>query len=146
MHWKIITVGKPALPWVRVALDDYLRRLKRSIRVEHVIVKEGPLEQVESLLLQASMDSLRIVLDERGKARRSTELARWIQEHDLCGTKRASLIIGGANGHSAAFRNAANECWTLSSFTLQHEIALVVLVEQLYRAYSIVRGEPYHRE
>jgi 23S rRNA (pseudouridine1915-N3)-methyltransferase len=146
MHWKIITVGKPALPWARVALEDYLRRLKRSVRVEHIVVKEGHREQVENLLLNASEDSLRIVLDERGKSRRSTELARWIQDHDLRGTKRVSLIIGGAEGHSAAFRDAANECWTLSSFTLQHEIALVVLAEQLYRAYSIIRGEPYHRE
>lgn len=146
MHWKIITVGKPALPWARTALEDYLRRLKRSVRVEHVIVKEGQREQVENQLLQASTNSLRIVLDERGKALRSVELARWIQDHDLSGTKRVSLIIGGADGHSGAFRAAANECWTLSSFTLQHEIALVVLVEQLYRAYSIVRGDPYHRE
>jgi 23S rRNA (pseudouridine1915-N3)-methyltransferase len=146
MHWKIITVGKPALPWARAALDEYLRRLKRAVRVEHVIVKEGPREQVENQLLRASMNSLRIVLDERGRARRSTELARWIQDHELCGTKQASLIIGGADGHSAAFRELANECWTLSSFTLQHEIALVVLVEQLYRAYSIIKGEPYHRE
>lgn len=146
MHWKIITVGKPALPWTRAALDDYLRRLKRAVRVEHVIVKEGPRDQVESHLLQASADSLRIVLDERGKAYRSIELAQWIQDHDLRGTKRASLIIGGAEGHSQAFRKTADECWTLSSLTLQHEIALVVLVEQLYRAYSILRKEPYHRE
>lgn len=146
MHWKIITVGKPALPWARTALEDYMRRLKRSVRVEHVIVKEGPREQVETQLLQASTNSLRVVLDERGKALRSVELARWIENHDLSGTKRVSLIIGGANGHSGAFRESANECWNLSSFTLQHEIALVVLVEQLYRAYSIVRGDPYHRE
>ncbi len=146
MHWKIITVGKPALPWARVAMEDYLKRLKRVVRVEHIIVKDGPRDQVENLLLNASADSLRIVLDERGKCRRSKELARWIQDHELHGTKRVSLIIGGADGHSAAFRDAANECWTLSSFTLQHEIALVVLAEQLYRAYSIIRGEPYHRE
>jgi len=146
MHWRIITVGKPALPWARAGLEDYLGRLRRVARVEHVVVKEGPRDQVEAQLLQASADSLRIVLDERGKARRSLELARWIEQHDLHGTKRASLIIGGADGHSPALRERADDCWTLSSFTLQHEIALVILAEQLYRAYSILRGDPYHRE
>lgn len=146
MQWRIITVGKPALPWARAGLEDYLGRLKRAARVEHMVIKEGPRDQVESQLLQASEDSLRIVLDERGKARRSLELAGWIQEHDVRGTKRASLIIGGADGHSERLRKAADECWTLSSLTLQHEIALVVLMEQIYRAYSILRKEPYHRE
>lgn len=146
MHWRIITVGKPALPWAKSGLEDYLGRLKRAARVEHIVIKEGPRESVENQLLAASENSLRIVLDERGKARRSLELARWIQEHDLRGTKRVSLIIGGADGHSEKLRKAADECWTLSTFTLQHEIALVVLAEQIYRAYSILRGEPYHRE
>ncbi|SKA80321.1 23S rRNA (pseudouridine1915-N3)-methyltransferase [Prosthecobacter debontii] len=146
MHWRIVTVGKPALSWARQGLDDYLHRLRRVAKVEHVVIKEGPRDHVETQLLQASADSFRIVLDERGKAYRSLDLARWIEQKDLHGTKRASLIIGGADGHSAAFRAQADECWTLSSFTLQHEIALVVLAEQLYRAYSILRNEPYHRE
>jgi 23S rRNA (pseudouridine1915-N3)-methyltransferase len=146
MHWKIITVGKPSLPWARTAIEDYLGRLKRSTKIEHVVVKEGPRDQVETQLLHASENSLRIILDERGKAHRSLELARWIEDHDIRGTKRASLIIGGADGHTERLRQSANECWTLSSFTLQHEIALVVLVEQIYRAYTILRKEPYHRE
>jgi len=146
MHWRIVTVGKPALSWARSGMEDYLHRLRRVAKVEHVVIKEGPRDQVESQLLQASADSLRIVLDERGKAYRSLDLARWIEQKNLQGTKRACLIIGGADGHSESFRKQADECWTLSSFTLQHEIALVVLAEQLYRAYSILRNEPYHRE
>ncbi|MCW0217091.1 MAG: 23S rRNA (pseudouridine(1915)-N(3))-methyltransferase RlmH [Prosthecobacter sp.] len=146
MHWRIITVGKPALSWARLGMEDYLLRLRRVAKVEHIVIKEGPRDHVESQLLQASTGGLRLVLDERGKAYRSLELARWIEQKDLQGTKRASLIIGGADGHSETFRKQADECWTLSSFTLQHEIALVVLAEQLYRAYSILRNEPYHRE
>ena len=146
MHWRIITVGKPALPWARLGLEDYLHRLRRVAKVEHLAIKEGPREQVETQLLQASSEGIRVVLDERGKAWRSLELARWIEQKEVHGTKRASLIIGGAEGHSESFRQKADECWTLSTFTLQHEIALVVLAEQLYRAYSILRNEPYHRE
>lgn len=146
MHWRIITVGKPALPWARAGFEDYLTRLQRVARVEHVVIKEGPQEQVETRLLEASEGGLRIVLDERGRALRSLSLAEWIENHDVRGTRRASLLIGGANGHSSALRGKADECWTLSTFTLQHEVALVVLAEQLYRAYTILRREPYHRE
>ncbi len=146
MHWRIITVGKPALTWAKAGFEDYMHRLRRAAKVEHVVVKEGPRDQVESQLLQASADSLRVILDERGKALRSLELARWIEQKDLHGTKRASLIIGDADGHSESLRKEADECWTLSAFTLQHEIALVVVAEQLYRAYAILRNEPYHRE
>lgn len=146
MHWRVITVGKPALPWARAGLEDYLHRLRRVAKVEHLVIKEGPRDQVEAQLAQASENSLRLILDERGKSLRSLELARWIEQKDLHGTKRACLIIGGADGHSESFRKLADECWSLSAFTLQHEIALVVLAEQLYRAYSILRNEPYHRE
>lgn len=146
MQWRIITVGKPALPWARAGFEDYLGRLQRMIRVEHVVVREGPRAQVEERLLEASAGSTRILLDERGRALRSVALAEWIGGQDLHGAKRASLIIGGADGHSEAMRGKADECWTLSAFTLQHEVALVVLAEQIYRAYTILRREPYHRE
>jgi 23S rRNA (pseudouridine1915-N3)-methyltransferase len=59
--------------------------------------------------------------------------------------KEVSFLIGGADGHDPAVRHAADLVWALSPLTLQHELALVVLLEQLYRAYSIKRGEPYHR-
>jgi 23S rRNA (pseudouridine1915-N3)-methyltransferase len=146
MLWRIITVGKPSLSWAREGFADYLGRLQRMTKVEHVVVKEGPRAQVEQRLLLHSEKSLRILLDERGQALRSLALAGWVQQQELHGVKQVSLIIGGADGHSPAFRAQAQALWTLSSFTLQHEVALVVLAEQLYRAYSILRGEPYHRE
>jgi 23S rRNA (pseudouridine1915-N3)-methyltransferase len=146
MQWKIITVGKPVFPWARAALEEYLGRLQRVAKVEHFVIKDGPLAQVETQIQAASEDSARIVLDERGRQLRSTEFASWIQHQDNQARKRATLIIGGASGHSAALRKSADEVWSLSSFTLQHEIALIVVAEQLYRAYSILKNEPYHRE
>ena len=146
MQWKIITVGKPAFVWARDAAQEYLNRLQRVTRVEHVIVKEGHRDQVEIQVLNASADSLRIILDERGKPLRSVELAHWIRDQELSSRKRVSLIIGGADGHSQSLRKSADECWTLSAFTFQHEIALIVMAEQLYRAYTILKNEPYHRE
>ena len=59
--------------------------------------------------------------------------------------KNVSFLIGGSDGHSSELRNCCDEIWSLSAMTMQHELALVVLLEQLYRAYTIKRGEPYHR-
>ena len=146
MNWKIITVGKPGFVWSRQAVDEYLRRISRYTKVEHVIIREGAQDQVEAAFDQASPSGIKIVLDERGRALRSTELARWIEARQLSGSKSANLFIGGAAGHSAPFRERADECWSLSALTLQHDIALIVLVEQIYRAYTILKKEPYHRE
>lgn len=146
MQWRIITVGRPGHPWVKDALGMYWKRLQHYSRFEHVVIKEGPQPQVESQILTACDGDLCILLDERGKQMRSAELAKWIQHEEISGRKRICIVIGGADGHSAYFRANAKHCWSLSTMTMQHDIALVVLVEQLYRAHTIMRGEPYHRE
>jgi 23S rRNA (pseudouridine1915-N3)-methyltransferase len=146
MTWRIITVGKPVFSGAKEAVETYRTRLQNYTKVESVIIKDGPRKQVEEQLLAASEKSLRIILDERGKALRSVELARWVEERQMRGVKVVSLLIGGADGHSEALRQAADMVWTLSPMTLQHEVALVVLFEQLYRAHTILKGEPYHRE
>jgi 23S rRNA (pseudouridine1915-N3)-methyltransferase len=146
MNWKIVTVGKPALPWARDAVADYVHRINRSGHLEMVSLREESGERTDKAMLAAGAKSLCIALDERGKQMRSTELAQWIKARELAGNKRVCIFVGGANGHSEKVRASAQECWSLSSFTLQHELALVVVLEQIYRAYSILRGEPYHRE
>lgn len=146
MKWSIIAIGKPALAWAKEGVTDYLGRLQRTQRVECIYLREGSEDQVARRVLDASEGSLRVLLDERGKLQRSKELAAWISKKELGGCKHVSILIGGANGHAPAVRSAAQESWSLSPFTLQHELALVVLLEQLYRAGSIMRGEPYHRE
>lgn len=124
----------------------YWQRLQRYTRLEHVIIKEASQDRMDQQIEDASTDSLRVFLDERGKQLRSVEMAGWIKQAEIASRKRVSLLIGGADGHSPSLRAKADECWSLSKLTLQHDIALVVLVEQIYRAYSILRGEPYHRE
>jgi 23S rRNA (pseudouridine1915-N3)-methyltransferase len=146
MNWRIITVGKPVFPWAKAAVETYLKRLQHYTKVEHVIIKDGPRTVTEPQLLTSSENSLRVVLDERGEAHRSLDLARWIGQKHLDGTKRVSLLIGGSDGHSAELRTKADAVWKLSELTLQHDVALVVLLEQLYRCHTILKGEPYHRE
>ena len=146
MRWRLVFVGEPSLSWAKAGIQDYSKRLQRVARVELVPVKDGQASVVEERLLAASEGSLRVLMDERGKSLRSVDLAKWIQQKELDGTKKVSLIIGGADGHSDRMRSLADAVWSLSAMTLQHELALVVVLEQIYRAYSINRGDPYHRE
>jgi 23S rRNA (pseudouridine1915-N3)-methyltransferase len=146
MQWRIITVGKPGHLWVKEALELYWKRLQHYGRFEHVVIKEAALERVEQQIESACAGDLCVLLDERGRQLRSLELAKWIENEEISGRKRVCIVIGGADGHSQRFRSKASVCWSLSTLTMQHDIALVVLMEQIYRAYSIMRGEPYHRE
>lgn len=145
MKWTILSVGKPALPWAREASADYLKRLSRWANVECKVIRDGDPASVTQRMLEASEGTWRVLLDERGKTQTSAVLAKWIETQDLSGRKRVSVLIGGANGHEPALREAADEVWCLSALTLQHEFALVLFTEQLYRCYSILRGSPYHR-
>ena len=145
MRWQIISVGKPSLPWAKMAVEDYSGRIKRVAQIDMVVLKQAAPAQVAAKTLESSQGSWRVLLDERGRQMGSVELAKWIDKQQMQGRKAVSLIIGGADGHSDELRCAADETWSLSMMTLQHELALVVLMEQLYRAFSIQRGEPYHR-
>ncbi|MBL9116509.1 MAG: 23S rRNA (pseudouridine(1915)-N(3))-methyltransferase RlmH [Verrucomicrobiaceae bacterium] len=145
MQWRIIAVGKPALPWAKQGIEDYQRRLGRVASVDTIYVKDGTPDQVAERMWSASSGH-KVLLDEHGKSFRSLELASWVEKRQLEGCKCVSLLIGGADGHGNAIRAAVKESWSLSSFTLQHELAALVLMEQIYRAHTILRKEPYHRE
>lgn len=145
MNWKILAVGKPALPWARDGIEDYFARFTRYARVEVEYFKDAPRPVLEERFLKASEGSRRIVLDERGQRLSTTGWRFAIDQWELAGTKRISILIGGADGHSPELRAQADDVWSLSALTFQHELALVVLLEQLYRVYTIKRGEPYHR-
>ena len=146
MDLKLIAVGKPSLEWARGGIADYLKRLTRYTKASLEYVREGTAAQNSERLLKVSEGCRRIVMDERGSllttdaARQA--LDRW--ERDP-GTKHVAFLIGGADGHTDALRSKADGMWALSPLTLQHEMALVVLLEQLYRVHTIKRGEPYHR-
>jgi 23S rRNA (pseudouridine1915-N3)-methyltransferase len=145
MKWLIISVGKPALPWARSAVADYTARVQRIAQVEMIALKQTSPAQLVAKAMEVSQGTWRVLLDERGGQFGSVDFARWIDKQEMQGRKAVSLFIGGADGHPDELRRAADETWSLSAMTLQHELALVVLLEQLYRAFSIQRGDPYHR-
>ena len=145
MKHTILAAGKPSLAYAKTGVAEYLKRLTRYGSYELKHIKDGSSEDVSTRLHDASTDSLRIVLDERGESLSTNELSKRIQEWEMRGIKRASYLIGASDGHTQALRDEADMVWALSPLTLQHELALVVLLEQLYRIATIHRGEPYHR-
>lgn len=146
MTWKILAAGKPALAYAKSGIAEYLKRLSRGPTVELLQVKDGDSATVSADLLARSQNTFRIALDERGSAWTTTQLVQMINQWEMDPTlKTISLLIGASDGHTEELRDRCDAIWALSPLTLQHELALVVLLEQLYRAYSIKRGSPYHR-
>ena len=145
MKHQILVAGKPALAYAKTGTAEYLKRLQRYGSYELKHTKDGSSEDVSHRLREASKGTLRIVMDERGESLTTSQLTKRIQDWEMRGVKRASYLIGASDGHTQTLRDEADMVWALSPLTLQHELALVVLLEQIYRVATIQRGEPYHR-
>jgi 23S rRNA (pseudouridine1915-N3)-methyltransferase len=156
MQIDLIAVGKRMPTWIETAAKEYTKRLPKNIQFKLVEItpairsknnkadnyKQKEQEKIETAL---SPDSIIIALDERGKSINSQQLAdqlqTWIDEN-----QHISLIIGGADGLSDSLKKKANQTWSLSAMTLPHGLVRVMVVEQLYRAWTITQNHPYHRE
>ncbi len=140
MRYTILAFGKPSLPYVQTGIDEYRTRLKRFAKIEEVFLKEGknPLDNPHA--------HYRIALDERGSALTTQQWAAHIKELEIRSTSHICFIIGAADGHSDALRKSVNKVWQLAPMTLNHELALLVLWEQIYRVHTLLAGHPYHRE
>jgi len=146
MKILLLTVGKPRLAYARAGVAEYLARLRRGPEAEWKQIKEGSRGVESTRLWEASEGSFRILLDERGQLCGTRDLQlRW-QKWEQSAVRQVAFLIGGADGHEESLRQKADWIWSLSPLTLQHELALVVLLEQLYRVQSLQRGEPYHRD
>jgi 23S rRNA (pseudouridine1915-N3)-methyltransferase len=146
MRIQIIVAGKPALAYSKTAIDEYLKRLSRHGSYDLVIIKAGDSESVSKRLLSSSENCYRIALDERGQRLTTRELTQTFTSLEMKGTSKTTFLIGAADGHTPELRNASDMILSLSSLTMQHELALVVLLEQLYRIATIKSGSPYHRD
>ncbi len=139
MKVEVFTIGKPRLRFVREGVDEYTKRLRRYAKISLVAVGD------ESAMLRQSQGAFRIVLDERGDLPTTEAFAQRYRSWMNDGKKRVAFLIGGAEGHSDAIFSRADWVLALSRFTLQHELALLVLFEQLYRVQTLLAGHPYHR-
>lgn len=146
MKWRIFVIGKPRLAYAKAGVEEYLRRFPRVEPVEIAFLKAATPEEESATLLEKSRGTWRIALDETGRSFSTKECAVEVGKLESRGTSTVSLLIGGAEGHSQKLLDEADAVWSLSKMTLQHELALVVLLEQLYRVYSVRARLPYHRE
>ncbi|MGB8930588.1 MAG: 23S rRNA (pseudouridine(1915)-N(3))-methyltransferase RlmH [Anaeromyxobacteraceae bacterium] len=153
MKLRVVAVGRDRSGLFAPAVEEYAKRLSRYAKFELVEVSEAKRhagtprakeEEGESLLARIGPSERVVLLDERGAEPTSLELAsrlaKWLQQG-----QDVVLVIGGSDGHADAIRARAQETLSLSRMTLAHRLARVVLVEQLYRAFTILKGEPYHK-
>ena len=155
MKLVIVAVGQRVPDWAQTAWDDYAKRFPRELQVELKAVKTEPrgsktletLDAAERVRIDGAIPKgARIVaLDERGTALTTVALAEKLKGWQLGGDD-VVLVIGGPDGIDPTFRQAAHERIRLSDLTLPHAFARVLLVEQLYRAWSVNANHPYHRE
>ena len=156
MRLLIVAVGQRLPDWAQAAWDDYAKRFPPELRVELKAIKTEPRAGGKTAVQCMAAERVRIeaalpkhahtvVLDERGAALTTRALAARLRDWQRSGDDTV-LLIGGPDGLDAALRSAAHERIRLSDLTLPHALARVLLIEQLYRAWSINAGHPYHRE
>jgi 23S rRNA (pseudouridine1915-N3)-methyltransferase len=150
---RVVAVGKDRSGLYAPAVAEYAQRLGRYTRFEVVEVPEARRhagtprareEEGESLLARLDPREHVVALDERGKEHASVDFARRLEAW-LAAAKDVAFVVGGSDGLSEAVLARAQERLALSRMTLAHRLARLVLVEQLYRAFTIVRGEKYHK-
>jgi len=152
----VISVGSPKMKGLAAAIADYEARIARYFKFEALEVRqqrippaadEKAIADVECQALLGTVPSgiQTVALDQRGVSWSSKELAEHLNQLALHGRPGVAFLVGGPLGLNDDFRNSVNKVLSLSSLTLPHELARLVLVEQIYRAGTILRGEPYHK-
>jgi 23S rRNA (pseudouridine1915-N3)-methyltransferase len=155
MQIKILWVGKTKNPSIKSLTLDYLDRVrhlvpceiieardmsKKSASVAEALAREG-----DELARHVSGSGRLIALDEKGKEFTSQEFARWLESEQNSGSRSISFVIGGPDGLSSVISSRANLILSLGKMTWTHEMCRVLLLEQIYRAFCIMRRIPYHR-
>lgn len=144
MKLKVAWIGKTKESAIQMLTDEYLKRISRYADVEGVSLRD------EAALLKLTERSGNrpahklVLLDARGKQLSSEELARFLQEYQGANSQPLLFGVGPADGFSDRARHAAFLSLSLSKMTLPHELARILLLEQLYRAFTILKGHPYH--
>lgn len=157
MRIKILAIGKTDQAELQALIDIYLNRLKHYVRLELVVINDiknsknlSPSDQMikEAELLSKHLQNTDTVfiLDEKGKDYNSKGFAQKLQKLMNVGTKQLVLIIGGPYGFSQEFKQKANGSLSLSNMTFSHQMVRLFLVEQIYRAFTILNNQPYHHE
>ncbi len=155
MKVRVLAIGTDKSGLFEPAIAEYARRIARYAQLETVELppsKKGGSdalrareEEGQALLARLKGNELVIVLDERGEEMGSEAFSRSVVQEAMNRGRDLAFLIGGAEGHSDTVRKRADRVLALSRLTLAHRLARLVLVEQIYRAFAIARGEPYHK-
>lgn len=155
MKLEIMGVGKLRDKHYKALMDDYMKRLGRYLPSAETCLRESKLtardrpaglaEEAEAFRKKCGPNTIKVIMDERGKTWTSVEMARQIEGWMTRGERHVAFFIGSATGLDASLRDEADVTLALSTMTLPHEMARVFLAEQLYRSMTIIRGEPYHK-
>jgi 23S rRNA (pseudouridine1915-N3)-methyltransferase len=154
MRIRILWQGKTKDSHMRAIQEDLAARIEHFIplSLEELPVLRGAsqsrksaLTSAERLLLEKLRSATKVLMDERGRERTSQEFSDWLGKEALRGCKEMVFLIGGPDGFSAAFRDEADVLLALSRMTLTRDWARTLLIEQIYRGFTILRGYPYPR-
>ena len=140
MRIRLLMLGKTRRPELRAILDDYTKRISRSVAIEINEIRDA---DAALKRLDADRAATAILLDAGGKARDSETLAKWLAEQRDRGTREIIFICGDADGFPESLRERVPQKLSLSPMTYSHELARVMLAEQLYRAFATLSGSPY---
>ncbi len=152
MKIRIIWVGKTRQDWVRRGVEEYADRVKRYAPIEFAEAREekgaeaeaGRLRECERLKKLLPKQGKVVLLDEKGSALTSPDFASLIAANRDSGVSELAFVVGGAYGFSESFRREADRIISLSRMTFTHQMVRLFLLEQIYRGFTIINGEPYH--
>lgn len=158
MQMRILAVGRIKEPYLRDGIDEYLKRLRKYARAEVIPVREeayrnhfSPAQKMQVMereadsLLKARSPGYTIALDGQGQMLSSEDLAQLLAKLQVEGRHAVQFLVGGSLGLSPRVREAADRVWSLGALTFPHPLVRLILLEQVYRAFTILKGEPYHK-
>jgi 23S rRNA (pseudouridine1915-N3)-methyltransferase len=140
MKIRLLMLGKTRRAELSAVLDDYVKRIGRSCPIEISEVRD---EEAARKKLDADRAATALLLDAGGKACDSAAFAKWLGEQRDRGTREIVFVCGDAGGFPAELRERVKQTFSLSAMTYSHELARVMLAEQIYRAFAILSGSPY---
>ena len=157
MKTLFIVIGKTTDKRLETLIDEYVQRINHYISFEIIVIPElknaknlsfeqQKSEEAELLKRQLQPGDYLVLLDEHGRERRSVEFAQWMQKRMTAAPRRLVFVVGGPYGFAPEIHKMAHEEISLSLMTFSHQMIRLLFTEQVYRAMTIIRGEPYHHE
>lgn len=157
MEICVINVGKTNASWIKEGIDLFESRIVKYIKYSSISIPDiknsrnlsiDTIKEEEGKLILQNLSSsdLVVLMDEKGKELSSREFSEWIQKQMNSGRKRLTIIIGGPYGFSESVYKKADSKLALSKMTFTHEMAKLILTEQIYRGMTLLKGEPYHHD